>query len=73
MHNSIEAIVKAMLEEAWTTNTNPLSRKNWYQYADEPSILCDHIVELSMKSPVSVSKPADLGVGGPELWISGRW
>jgi hypothetical protein len=24
-----------------------------------------------MKAPLSVSKPADLGVGGPELWILG--
>ena len=24
-----------------------------------------------MKAPLSMSKPADLGVGGPELWILG--
>ena len=29
----------------------------------------DNIVELSMKAPMSVSKPADLGVGGPELCV----
>ena len=27
------------------------------------------IVELSMKAPMSVSKPVDLGLGGPELCV----
>ena len=30
-------------------------------------------MELSMQTPVSVSKPTDLRGGGPELWISYRW
>ena len=29
----------------------------------------DDTGELSMKAPMSVSKPADLGVGGPELCV----
>ena len=33
--------------------------------------IADHTAELSMKAPLSVSKPTDLGVGGPELWILG--
>ena len=33
----------------------------------------DLTTELLMKTPLSVSKPADLGVGGPKLCVMDRW
>lgn len=40
---------------------------------DPPLALDLHGPGESPKSPVSVLKPTDLGVGGPELWISDLW